>query len=359
MSVKIRLQRKGRKKKPFYHIVVADARAKRDGRLIEKIGSYNPLTVPATIQLDREKAFDWLMKGAQPTNTVKAIMRYNGVYYRKHLMRGVAKGAMTEEQAMEKYNVWVAEKEAAIEAEVAKTAEKTKAYHRMIDGKAPEKKVAVAATAEGADAKPEAPKTLLESIDKTEIDTATGAMVSTAEVTEEVIEETPAPVVEATETVVVEEAPAIVEEVKEEVATPAPEVVEEKVEEVIVEATETVVVEEAPTVVEEVIVEAPAPVVEEVKVETPKGIKFDDLKVIEGIGPKIAELLAENGVDTWQKLSDAQPDALKEILAKGGARYTMHNPTTWPQQALLCVEGKWDELKDLQDRLDGGVEKDA
>lgn len=320
MSVKIRLQRKGRKKKPFYHIVVADARAKRDGRLIEKIGSYNPLTVPATIQLDREKAFDWLMKGAQPTNTVKAIMRYNGVYYRKHLMRGVAKGAMTEEQAMEKYNVWVAEKEAAIEAEVAKTAEKTKAYHRMIDGKAPEKKVAVAATAEGADAKPEAPKTLLESIDKTEIDTATGAMVSTAEVTEEVIEETPAPVVEA---------------------------------------TETVVVEEAPTVVEEVIVEAPAPVVEEVKVETPKGIKFDDLKVIEGIGPKIAELLAENGVDTWQKLSDAQPDALKEILAKGGARYTMHNPTTWPQQALLCVEGKWDELKDLQDRLDGGVEKDA
>ncbi len=301
MSVKIRLQRKGRKKKPFYHIVVADARAKRDGRLIEKIGSYNPLTVPATIQLDRDKAYDWLMKGAQPTNTVKAIMRYNGVYYRKHLMRGVAKGAMTEEQAMEKYNAWVAEKEAAIAVEVAKTAEKTKAYHRMIDGKAPEKKVVTTAAADGSDAKPEAPKSLLESIDKTEIDTATGEMVSTAEVTEEVKVEAP---------------------------------VETKV-------------------------EAPAPVVEEVKVDTPKGIKLDDLKVIEGIGPKIAELLSENGVDTWKKLSDAQPDALKEILAKGGARYTMHNPTTWPKQALLCVEGKWDELKELQDRLDGGVEKDA
>ena len=332
MAVKIRLQRKGRKKKPFYHIVVADARAKRDGRMIEKIGSYNPLTVPATIQLDRDKAFDWLMKGAQPTNTVKAIMRYNGVYYRKHLMRGVAKGAMTEEQAMEKYNAWVAEKEAAIAVAVAKTAEKTKAFHRMIDGKAPEKKVVSTAAADGTDAKPEAPKTLLESIEKTEIDPATGEMVSSAEV-EEVKEEAPAPVVEAKEEVVVE--------VKEEVvmAAPAPEVVEEKV--------------------EEVKEEAPAPVVEEVKVETPKGIKLDDLKVIEGIGPKIAELLSENGVDTWKKLSEAQPDALKEILAKGGARYTMHNPTTWPKQALLCVEGKWDELKELQDRLDGGVEKDA
>ncbi len=334
MSVKIRLQRKGRKKKPFYHIVVADARAKRDGRLIEKIGSYNPLTVPATIQLDRDKAYDWLMKGAQPTNTVKAIMRYNGVYYRKHLMRGVAKGAMTEEQAMEKYNAWVAEKEAAIAVEVAKTAEKTKAYHRMIDGKAPEKKVVTTAAADTADAKPEAPKSLLESIDKTEIDTATGAMVSTAEVTEEVKVE--APVVEAKEEAVVEAPAPVVEEVKEEVVMAAP----------------------AP-VVEEVKEEAPAPVVEEVKVETPKGIKLDDLKVIEGIGPKIAELLSENGVDTWKKLSDAQPDALKEILAKGGARYTMHNPTTWPKQALLCVEGKWDELKELQDRLDGGVEKDA
>ncbi len=332
MSVKIRLQRKGRKKKPFYHIVVADARAKRDGRMIEKIGSYNPLTVPATIQLDRDKAYDWLMKGAQPTNTVKAIMRYNGVYYRKHLMRGVAKGAMTEEQAMEKYNAWVAEKEAAIAVEVAKTAEKTKAYHRMIDGKAPEKKVVTTAATDGSSAKPEAPKSLLESIDKTEIDTATGEMVSTAEVKEEVKVEAPV------ETKVEAPAPEVVE-VKEEVvmAAPAPDVVEEKVEEV----------------------KAPAPVVEEAKVETPKGIKLDDLKVIEGIGPKIAELLSENGVDTWKKLSDAQPDALKEILAKGGARYTMHNPTTWPKQALLCVEGKWDELKELQDRLDGGVEKDA
>ncbi len=349
MAVKIRLQRKGRKKKPFYHIVVADARSKRDGRMIEKIGSYNPLTVPATIQLNRDKAYDWLIKGAQPTNTVKAIMRYNGVYYRKHLMRGVAKGAMTEEQAMEKYNAWVAEKEAAIAVEVAKTAEKTKAFHRMIDGKAPEKKVAVAASAEGSDAKPEAPKSLLESIEKTEIDTKSGEMVKSTEVVEE------APAVE--ETVV---------EVKEEVVAETP-VVEETVVEVKEEVVaETPVVEEAVVEVKEEVV-AETPVVEEavveVKEEAPakpkKAPKADDLKIIEGIGPKIAELLSENGVDTWKKLSEAEPDALKEILAKGGSRYTMHNPTTWPKQALLCVEGKWDELKELQDRLDGGVEKDA
>ncbi len=348
MAVKIRLQRKGRKKKPFYHIVIADARSKRDGRMIEKIGSYNPLTVPATIQLDRDRAFDWLMKGAQPTNTVKAILRYNGIYYRKHLMRGVAKGAMTEEVAMEKYNAWVAEKEAAIAAEVAKTAEKVKAHHRKIDGKAPEKKQ-VSTFTESADApKAEGPKTLLESIEITEIDTKSGEMVKT---TDEVVEETKEEVVAA--------APApVVEETKEEVVVEAAPVVEEVKEEVVVEAAP--VVEE---VKEEVVVEAAAPVVEEVKEEAPakpkKAPKADDLKIIEGIGPKIAELLASNGVDTWKKLAEAQPDALKEILAKGGSRYTMHNPTTWPKQAQLCVDEKWDELKELQDRLDGGVEKDA
>ena len=94
MSVKIRLQRRGRKKAPFYHIVIADARAPRDGKFIQKIGTYNPMTVPATINLDREEAFDWLMKGAQPTDTARAILRYKGVMYRKHLQRGVSKGAL-------------------------------------------------------------------------------------------------------------------------------------------------------------------------------------------------------------------------------------------------------------------------
>ena len=89
MAVKIRLQRKGRRKRPFYHIVVADARAPRDGRFIEKLGTYNPMTSPATIDLDRDAAFEWLMKGAQPTDTARAILRFKGVLYKKHLDRGV------------------------------------------------------------------------------------------------------------------------------------------------------------------------------------------------------------------------------------------------------------------------------
>jgi small subunit ribosomal protein S16 len=111
MAVKIRLQRKGKKKKAFYHIVIADARSPRDGRFIEKIGSYNPLTVPATIEIDRDKAYDWLMKGAQPTDTVRAMLRFKGVMYKKHLLRGVKKGALTEEDATKLYEEMVAQKE--------------------------------------------------------------------------------------------------------------------------------------------------------------------------------------------------------------------------------------------------------
>ncbi len=111
MPVKIRLQRKGRRKRPFYHIVIADARAPRDGKFIEKIGTYNPMTVPATIELDRMSAYDWLMKGAQPTDTVRAILRFKGVLYRKHLMRGVAKGALSQEEADRKFEEWIDTKE--------------------------------------------------------------------------------------------------------------------------------------------------------------------------------------------------------------------------------------------------------
>ena len=107
MAVKIRLQRHGRRKAPFYHIVIADSRSPRDGKFIEKIGTYNPMTVPATIELDRDSAFDWLQKGAQPTDTVTAILRFKGVMYRKHLQRGVNKGAVTTEQAAERYEAFV------------------------------------------------------------------------------------------------------------------------------------------------------------------------------------------------------------------------------------------------------------
>jgi small subunit ribosomal protein S16 len=116
MPVKIRLSRQGRKKLPFYHIVVADSRAPRDGRFIERIGSYNPITNPATIELDFEKALDWLLKGAQPTETCRAILSYKGVMIKKHLLEGVKKEAITGEQAEAKFQAWVAEKEAKIQA---------------------------------------------------------------------------------------------------------------------------------------------------------------------------------------------------------------------------------------------------
>ena len=111
MAAKIRLQRHGSKKRPFYFIVVADIRAPRDGKFIQKIGTYNPLTVPASIQLDRQKALDWLHKGAQPTDTVRRILSFKGVLYLKHLLRGVKLGLFDEAAAMEKFQKWHGEHE--------------------------------------------------------------------------------------------------------------------------------------------------------------------------------------------------------------------------------------------------------
>lgn len=134
MAVKIRLQRKGKKKQPFYHIVIADARSPRDGRFIEKIGTYNPLTKPATIDLDRDKAFEWLSKGAQPTETVRAMLRFKGVLYRKHVMRGVKKGALTEDAAMQKYTEYVEAKEAKVADRTEKANKEKAAIQAKIAG---------------------------------------------------------------------------------------------------------------------------------------------------------------------------------------------------------------------------------
>jgi small subunit ribosomal protein S16 len=114
MPVKIRLQRHGRKGKPFYWIVAADSRSKRDGKLLEKIGTYNPNTNPATIDLDIDKAVTWLQNGAQPTDTAKALLSYKGALLKNHLAVGVRKGALTEEQAEEKFKAWLDEKAAKI-----------------------------------------------------------------------------------------------------------------------------------------------------------------------------------------------------------------------------------------------------
>jgi small subunit ribosomal protein S16 len=116
MPVKIRLTRQGRKKRSYYHIIVADSRAPRDGRFIETLGNYDPNTNPATIVLDFDKTLNWVLKGAQPTDTCRAILSYKGVMYKKHLMEGVKKNAFSEEEAEKKFAAWLTQKEAKIQA---------------------------------------------------------------------------------------------------------------------------------------------------------------------------------------------------------------------------------------------------
>jgi small subunit ribosomal protein S16 len=301
MPVKIRLQRRGRKKSPFYHIVVADARAPRDGRFIEKLGTYNPMTKPATIELNRDSAYEWLMKGAQPTDTARAILRFKGVMYRKHLERGVKKGALTQEQAMEKYQAWIDTKEEKIAARRAETAAEIAKYHEMINGKAPAKKAAPI---------------------KSELTEGTPAAESGSfadSVTQDSVESLSgdAPAVEAP---VVEEAAPVVEE------APAAE-------------------EAAPVVEAAPVAEEAAPVVEEAPAA-------EDLTKIEGVGPKIAEVLTNSGVATFTQLAEADVEKVKETLAEN--KLASHDPTTWGEQAKMAAAGEWDALKKWQDELDGG-----
>lgn len=122
MPVKIRLARHGRKKYAFYHVVVADSRAPRDGRFIERIGLYNPNTNPATVELDFDKALSWLFKGAQPTDTARAILSYKGVLMKKHLLEGVKKGAFDEAEAEKRFAAWLQGKEAKIQSKIDKLA---------------------------------------------------------------------------------------------------------------------------------------------------------------------------------------------------------------------------------------------
>jgi small subunit ribosomal protein S16 len=130
MPTKIRLQRGGRTARPIYSIVVADSRSKRDGRFIEKLGTYNPNTNPATIDLNFDSTLTWVMKGAQPTDTARAILSHKGVMMKKHLLEGVRKGALTEEQAEAKFEAWSSDKENKVSKSVqaindAKSADKT------------------------------------------------------------------------------------------------------------------------------------------------------------------------------------------------------------------------------------------
>lgn len=129
MATKIRLQRHGRKGNAFFHIVIADSRAKRDGRYVEKIGTYNPITNPATIVLDLDRAVHWLQVGAEPTNTVRNILSYKGALMKKHLLGGVAKGAFSQEEAEKKFEAWLEERANAVEnkkSNIAKAKEEAK-----------------------------------------------------------------------------------------------------------------------------------------------------------------------------------------------------------------------------------------
>lgn len=229
MAVKIRLARRGRRKQPFYHIIVADARSPRDGKFIEKIGSYNPMTKPATIELDREQAFEWLQKGAQPTETARAILRFKGVLYKKHLQRGVSKGALTQEDADKLLSDFIEAKDAKIAARFEQSLQEKLAFHRAVNGSPKKVYQEVAATPE--------------SNEEFQVADAPEAAASEAE----------APAVEE----VVEDAPAAVEEAVEEAATEAKEVVEEAVaetKEVVEEAVEKA--EEVAEEVKEVVAEA-------------------------------------------------------------------------------------------------------
>jgi small subunit ribosomal protein S16 len=148
MSVKIRLARHGKKGFAYFHIVVADSHAPRDGRFIERIGTYNPNTNPATIELDSEKALDWMSKGAQPTDTCRRILSYKGVLLKKHLLEGVKKGALTEETANAKWETWAQEKESKIQvrrSELAQSGRDAVKARLETETKAKEAKAAIVA----------------------------------------------------------------------------------------------------------------------------------------------------------------------------------------------------------------------
>jgi small subunit ribosomal protein S16 len=183
MATKIRLQRFGKKGKPFFHVVVADSRSPRDGKFIERLGSYNPNTNPATIEINFEKALSWMNSGAEPTDTARAILSYKGVLYKKHLEGGVKKGALTQEQADAKFATWLEGKSGQISGKT----------EGLANTKAEARKAALAAEA------------------KKKEDRAAAIAAKNAPVAEEVVEE-------ETEAPATEEAPAV----EAEAATEAP-----------------------------------------------------------------------------------------------------------------------------------------
>jgi small subunit ribosomal protein S16 len=218
MAVKIRLQRRGKKNFAFFHIVVADSRSPRDGRFIEQIGSYNPNTNPATIVLDAERALAWLNVGAQPSLVCRRILSYEGVLLRKHLNGGIAKGALTQEQADAKWNAWKAQRDAKISSKVEGLEKAAEAKEKA--AVAEERKVNQARAEELAKKAEKLAKKQAAEAAGEEAATEEAVAEAEAPVAEEVAAEAPAaeePAAPVAEEVVAEEAP-----VAEEVAAEAP-----------------------------------------------------------------------------------------------------------------------------------------
>lgn len=197
MSVKIRLQRHGKKGKPFYWVVAADARSKRDGKYLEKIGTYNPNTNPATIDINLDSAVQWLHNGAQPTDTARAILSYKGALLKHHLDGGVRKGALTQEQADAKLAAWLEAKAGKVDAKkdgLSKAQADAKAKALKAEKAANEKRIAAAAQAEAAVEEVAAEEVAEETADApvAEVEETPAAEVATEEVAEAATEEAPA-----------------------------------------------------------------------------------------------------------------------------------------------------------------------
>ncbi len=198
MPVKIRLQRHGKKGKPYFWIVAADARSKRDGKYLEKLGAYNPNTNPATIELDVDGAVKWLQNGAQPTDTARAILSYKGALMKNHLAGGVSKGALTEEQAEEKFNAWLDEKAGLVDAKkdgLAKSQADAKAKalaaEKEVNAKREADAAQIIADAEAAEAAANAPaeEVVAEESETVETETATDEVTEETPAAEEVVAE--------------------------------------------------------------------------------------------------------------------------------------------------------------------------
>jgi len=274
MATRIRLQRHGRKSRPIFHIVVADSRAKRDGRFIEALGIYNPNTNPASIDINFERALEWMMTGAEPSDTARAILSLKGVLMKKHLLEGVKKGALTLEQVEERFEKWLNEKQSLVDNKLTSlltSAQKTKADRLKAETESNAKKAgAIAAklalissaaleTAEAASAEANA-----EEAPEASSDAAPEVVVDAAP--EVAVEE--APEADAAPEVVVDAAPEVaVEEAPEAVADAAPEVAEEVAPEVAEDAAPEVAEEAAPEVVAEAATE---------EAEAPAAAESDD-----------------------------------------------------------------------------------